>query len=70
VAAWAVAAALVLRSRREQAAFALVVFGATLANVLVYPTVTPTYWWVCSGILFLLAFTATAWVLVRALRQA
>jgi hypothetical protein len=65
VAAWSVAGALVIRGRREQAAFAVVVFGATLANVLVYPTVTPTYWWVCSGVLFVLAFTATAWVLVR-----
>jgi hypothetical protein len=40
--------------------------GATLANVLVYPTVTPTYWWVCSGILFLLAFATTLALLLRA----
>ena len=40
--------------------------GATLANVLVYPTVTPTYWWVWSGVLFLFAFVATLWVLLRA----
>jgi len=65
-AAWAVAGALLVRSRREQAALALPMFGATLANVLVYPTVTPTYWWVCSGVLFLFAFVATLWVLLRA----
>jgi hypothetical protein len=40
--------------------------AATLANVLVYPTVTPTYWWLCSGVLFLFAFIATVWVLLRA----
>jgi len=65
-AAWAVAGALLVRSRHEQAALALPMFGATLANVLVYPTVTPTYWWVCSGVLFLFAFVATLWVLLRA----
>jgi hypothetical protein len=30
------------------------------------PTVTPTYWWVCSGVLFLFAFATTLWVLLRA----
>ena len=65
-AAWAVAGALLVRSKYEQAALALPMLGATLANVLVYPTVTPTYWWVCSGVLFLFAFVATFWVLLRA----
>jgi hypothetical protein len=66
VAAWAVAAALVVGGPREQALLALPIVGATLANVLVYPTVTPTYWWVCSGVLFVLAFVATVWILTRA----
>ena len=70
LAAWAVAGALVVRGRREQAALALPMLGATLANVLVYPTVTPTYWWVCSGALFVLAFLATLWLLLRAARGA
>lgn len=65
-AAWAVAGALLVRSKYEQAALALPMLGATLANVLVYPTVTPTYWWVCSGVLFLFALVATLWVLLRA----
>jgi hypothetical protein len=65
-AAWAVAGALLVRSKHDQAALALPMLGATLANVLVYPTVTPTYWWVCSGVLFLFAFVATLWVLLRA----
>jgi uncharacterized membrane protein len=67
VAALAVAGALLARGRREQAAIALPVLGATLANVLVYPTVTPTYWWVWSGVLFVLAFAATVWLLLRAM---
>jgi hypothetical protein len=65
-AAWAVAGALLVRSKYEQAALALPMLAATLANVLVYPTVTPTYWWVCSGVLFFFAFVATVWVLLRA----
>jgi Glycosyltransferase family 87 len=66
LAAWAVAGALLARSTREQLALAVPMLGATLANVLVYPTVTPTYWWVCSGVLFVFAFAATLWVLLRA----
>jgi Glycosyltransferase family 87 len=66
LAAWSVAGALVVRGRREQALLAVPMVGATLANVLVYPTVVPTYWVVCSGVLFILAFVATLWILVRA----
>jgi hypothetical protein len=69
LAAWAVAGALLARGRREQAALALPMLGATLANVLVYPTVTPTYWWVCSGALFVLGFTVTLWLLLRAVAR-
>jgi Glycosyltransferase family 87 len=66
LAAWAVAAALVVRDRYEQLSVAVPMLGATLANVLVYPTVTPTYWWVCSWILFFLAFLTTLWLILRA----
>jgi hypothetical protein len=59
MAAWAVAGALLARGAREHALLVLPMLGATLANVLVYPTVTPTYWWVCSAVLFVLAFAAT-----------
>ena len=69
LAAWAVAGALLVGSRREQAALTVAMLAATLANVLVYPTVTPTYWWVCSGVLFLFAFVATLSVLLRAARH-
>ena len=66
VAAWAAAASLLVPGRREQALLALAIGGATLANVLVYPTVTPTYWWVASAAMFVGAFAATLWIVVRA----
>jgi len=70
VAAWAAAASLLVVGRREQALLALAIGGATLANVLVYPTLTPTYWWVASGAMFVLASAATLWIVVRAVAPA
>jgi hypothetical protein len=64
VAAWAIAASLLAESRSEQLRFALVVFGATLANVLVYPTGAP-YWPAFSAGLFFLSFVATGWFWLR-----
>jgi Glycosyltransferase family 87 len=69
LAAWAVAASLLARSRREQLVLAAPMLGATLANVLVYPTVTPTYWWLCSWILFVLGFLATLWLVFRGIQH-
>jgi hypothetical protein len=40
-----------------------------LANVLVYPTVTPTYWWMSSWILFMLSSLATVWLMLRAVSR-
>ena len=65
VAVWAVGGSLLARSSVDQLRFGLVVFGGTLANVLVYPVIV-THWGVFSALLFLLAFTATAWVMIRA----
>jgi hypothetical protein len=65
VAVWAVSGSLLARSSVDELGFGLVVFGATLANVLVYPVIV-THWGVFSALLFLLAFTATGWVLIRA----
>lgn len=65
VAVWAVSGSLLARSSVDQLRFGLVVFCGTLANVLVYPVIV-THWGVASALLFLLAFTATAWILVRA----
>jgi uncharacterized membrane protein len=61
--AWAIGAALLGRP-----VVAVLGCAAALANVLVYPTVTPTYWWACSWLLFLAAFAATGLLLVRAWR--
>jgi glycosyl transferase family 87 len=66
LAAWCVAAALVTAARTQQLLVALPMLGATLANLLVYPVVTPTYWWVCSWAVFLLGAAASAALLVRA----
>jgi hypothetical protein len=69
LAAWAVAAALLVRNRYEQLAITAPMLGATLANVLVYPTVTPTYWWMSSWILFMLSSLATVWLMLRAVSR-
>jgi glycosyl transferase family 87 len=69
LAGWAAATALVAQSRREQLALAAAGCGSALANVLVYPTVTPTYWWFCSWWMFLLGFGTTGWLLVRSQRR-
>ena len=60
LAAWCVAGALLAATRTRQLLLALPMLGATLANLLVYPVVTPTYWWVCSWAVFLLGAAATA----------
>jgi Glycosyltransferase family 87 len=57
-AAWAVAGALLVRGRRAEARIGLLIFGATLANVLVYPTLAPR-WTIFSALLFTLAFLLT-----------
>jgi hypothetical protein len=68
VAAWSICGSLMARSPRDQLGFGFVVFGATLSNALVYPGLV-SQWGVFSGSLFLLALTATAWVLARALAE-
>ncbi len=70
LAAWAVAGALVLRTRRELLAFGIVLMAATFANAFVYPFALPHYsvtWRVCSAILFVLSLAATGWISWRAL---
>ena len=61
----AMAAAMVERVESDQLAVAALGCTAALANVLVYPTVTPTYWWACSWLLFVAAFAAVGLLLVR-----
>lgn len=66
LAAWCIAGALLTATRVRQLLLALPMLGATLGNVLVYPVVTPTYWWVCSWAAFLLGAAATAALLAKA----
>jgi Glycosyltransferase family 87 len=64
LAAWAVAGALLSRSRIDQLAFCFAALAATLANALVYPTQSPD-WFRFSAAMFFLAIAASAWVVVR-----
>jgi hypothetical protein len=70
VAGLAVAAALLVRSRIEQAVFGLAVIAATIGNAFVYPFALPFYavtWKLASATLFVVALAATAWLSWRAL---
>jgi hypothetical protein len=62
--AWAVAGSLLARTRWDQLVFGALILGATLANVLVYPTQSQD-WYKFSALLFVLALAATTWVVVR-----
>jgi hypothetical protein len=64
-AAWAVAGALLATGGREELTLTALMFGASIANVLVYP-VLAAHWGAFSALLFALALTATAWVIIRA----
>jgi hypothetical protein len=62
--AWAVAGSLLARTRWDQLVFGGLILGATLANVLVYPTESQD-WLKFSALLFVFALAATTWVVVR-----
>jgi hypothetical protein len=66
VAVWAVAAALVVESAREQLAVGVAMAGATFANALVHPYTVPAAWQLASAVLFGLAIGLTRWLVVRA----
>ena len=68
-AAWALAAALVVRTRREQLWVGVAMATAALANEFVYPFALPRYdytWVACSFILFATGLGLTGWLAVRA----
>jgi hypothetical protein len=68
-AAWALAAALVLRTREEQLAVGAVMAAAALANSFVYPFALPWYdqtWVLSSAVLFGAGLVLTGWLVVRA----
>jgi hypothetical protein len=69
LAAWALAGALVVASRRRQLALALAALGASFANAFVYPFALPRYdatWPAASALLFALALGLTAWLVAAA----
>jgi hypothetical protein len=72
-AAWAVAAALVVRTRREQLAVGVVMAAAAVGNEFVYPFALPRYaltWPLCSTVLFGAGVALTVWLAIRATRPA
>jgi hypothetical protein len=67
-AAWAIAAAFVVRSPREQLAAGALAAAASFANAFVYPFALPRYdvtWQLASLTLFVCAIALTAWLAVR-----
>ena len=68
VAVWALAAALVVASDREQLAVGLAIAGATFANALVHPYTAPVAWQLASAVMFALAIGVTAWLVLDATR--
>jgi hypothetical protein len=68
VAVWALAAALVVASDREQLAVGLAIAGATFANALVHPYTAPVAWQLASAVMFALAIGVTAWLVLGATR--
>jgi hypothetical protein len=72
-AGWALAAALVVRTRREQLWVGVAMAVAALANEFVYPFALPRYditWVMSSALFFGLALVLTTWLAVRASRLA
>ena len=68
-AAWAVAAALVVGTRREQLAVGIAAALVSAANAFVYPFALPHYaetWVICSAVLFSVGFALTGWLALRA----
>jgi Glycosyltransferase family 87 len=72
-AAWAFAASLVVRDRREQLWVGVTMAAAAVANEFVYPFALPHYdvtWVACSLALFALGLGLTGWLAVRATQTA
>jgi hypothetical protein len=68
-AAWAIAGALVARTRREQLLIGVAATGASIGNAFVFPFALPHYdltWPVCSALVFVLGLGLSAWLALRA----
>ena len=69
LAAWAIAGALLLESRRSQLALGIAAMAATTANAFVYPYTLHQLglWKAASAVLFAVGLTTTAWLVRRSL---
>jgi Glycosyltransferase family 87 len=72
LAAWAIAGALLVESRREQLALGVAVMAATTANALVYPYTLHelSLWRLASALLFAVGLVTSAWLVWRSLSTA
>jgi Glycosyltransferase family 87 len=70
LAAWAVAGALLIESRREQLAFGGAAMAVTTANAFVYPNTLFAFglWMVASTLLFATGLAMCVWIVLRAIR--
>lgn len=69
LAAWAIAGAVLLGSRRRQLALGIAAMAATTANAFVYPYTLQQagLWKAASALLFAIGLATTAWIVARAL---
>jgi hypothetical protein len=69
LAAWSIASALLVQSRREQPALGAAIMAATTANAFVYPYTLHELglWRLASALLFALGLATSAWLVWRAL---
>jgi len=71
VAAWAIAGALLLESRRDQLLLGAGVMLATTANALVYPYTLhqANFWRIASAVMFAAGLSVSLWLVTRAIRS-
>jgi hypothetical protein len=72
LAAWAIAGAVILVSRRDQFVLGVAAMAATAANAFVYPysLFSLDLWKLASALLFAIGLATTAWIVLRAARSA
>lgn len=68
VVVWALAAALVVDSERQQLGAGVGMAGASFANALVHPYTVPFAWELASATMFAIAIGLTGWLVIRAMR--
>jgi uncharacterized membrane protein len=71
LAAWTIAGALLVESRKEQLALGFAIMAATTANALVYPYTLQQFgfWRLASATLFVISLATSVWLAVRAVQH-